>query len=401
MILKILVISHMYPSPANEVYGIFVHEQVKALIANGLQVRVVSPVPWTPFPINHLTDKWRAYSKIPDRAVINEVMVYYPQYLTFPRAWFFSTSGYRMYNAIRRCVEQIYRECPFDLIHAHTALPDGCAGVYLADQYRKPLIVTVHGQDFQHTIHRNKNSKKAVAFTLSNAARIIVVSKKLHDLAAKHFSNIGETIIIPNGVGKLPDVRTREQWSEEKKLSVIILSVSNLVETKGIDLNIYALNKLKKKYPDLEYLVVGSGPEEKKLRALVESLDMSDWVTFLGRKTHDDVFKYMSMCTLFCLPSWNEGFGVVYIEAMAMGKPVIGCRGEGIEDFVDHGRNGFLVEPRDVNSLVQALDYLLSHPEEARDMGERGRQVVQKNYTWDKNVEKTIEVYQDALNTNR
>jgi len=83
---------------------------------------------------------------------------------------------------------------------------------------------------------------------------------------------------------------------------------------------------------------------------------------------------------------------------MAHGKPVIGCQGEGIEDFVEHGKTGLLVKPRDVDSLVGALNFLLSHPDEAKAMGERARKLALENYTWEKNAEKTIEVYKEALN---
>jgi hypothetical protein len=79
----------MYPSTANEVSGIFVHEQVKALVEKGVDVRVVSPVPWAPFPINQMTQKWKAYSRIPAQSVWDGIKVSYPRYLAFPKGWFF------------------------------------------------------------------------------------------------------------------------------------------------------------------------------------------------------------------------------------------------------------------------------------------------------------------------
>ncbi len=395
--MKILVISHMYPSTANEAAGIFVHEQVKALVAKGVEVCVVSPVPWSPFPINRMTSKWRAYSQVPERCVWDGVEVFYPRYVTFPRAWFFATSGSRMYRGIRRTIEKVYREFPFDLIHSHVALPDGYAGALLAQDFGKPLVITIHGQDLQQTVHRDTNCKEAVAYALRHASRIMVVSGKLRRLAVEHFGIADKLVVIPNGVDPQEIVRAEGVRDKPNSSDDIILSVSNLVKIKGIDLNIYAVERLKDKYPRLQYWVVGSGPEEKKLRALGARLGLGKWVTFLGRQSHSDVLRDMASCTVFSLPSWNEGFGVVYLEAMALGKPVVGCQGEGIEDFVEHGKTGLLVKPRDVDSLVQALDYLLGHPEEARDMGEQARKVVLENYTWEKNAEKTIEVYRDVV----
>jgi len=86
---------------------------------------------------------------------------------------------------------------------------------------------------------------------------------------------------------------------------------------------------------------------------------------------------------------------------MAHGKPVIACRGEGIEDVITDGEAGLLVKPKDVESLVEALDFLLSHPEEAQAMGERARTLVLENYTWEKNAEKTIKVYEEVLKNSK
>jgi len=125
--MKVLVISHMYPSAFNEIAGIFVHEQVKALINKGIEVQVVSPIPWTPFPINCLSSKWKKYSAVPEKTVYDGIIIWYPRYVTFPRAWFFASSGQRMYLGIKEVVKKIYQEFQFDLIHAHVALPDGFA----------------------------------------------------------------------------------------------------------------------------------------------------------------------------------------------------------------------------------------------------------------------------------
>jgi len=144
----------MYPVSYNPVYGIFVHKQVNALAKAGVDVRVVSPVPWAPWPLDHMSGKWRGYSEVPDRADIEGITVHYPRYLTFPRAWFFSSSGERMYRGIRELVSDIRKDFPFDLIHAHVALPDGHAVSMLAEEHGCPFVVTIHGQDFQQVIHR-------------------------------------------------------------------------------------------------------------------------------------------------------------------------------------------------------------------------------------------------------
>lgn len=395
--MKVLVISHMYPSTFNEVYGIFVHEQVRALIKAGVEARVVSPTAWTPGPVKYSSRKWRAISEVPLHAVWDGVHVYYPRYLTFPRAWFFSSSGRRMYRGIRKTVEAIYREFPFDIVHAHVALPDGYAGVLVAAELGLPLVITVHGQDLQHTVHRSAGSRRALGFALDSAAIVMLVSRKLKQLAREHFGLDEKLRVVPNGVHPGAVTAPTGVVGEGGSKGPCMLSVSNLVATKGVDLNMRALQKLVDTHPAVSYIVVGSGPEQTRLRRMASTLHLQDRVRFLGRLPHRQVLEHMAHCDIFSLPSWEEGFGVVYLEAMAQGKPVIGCQGQGIEDFVEQQKTGLLVKPRDVDSLTEAIDFLLSNPEKAEEIGERARRVVLENYTWDKNAERTMAVYEEVL----
>lgn len=388
----------MYPSTFNEIGGIFVHEQVKVLVKKGIEVKVVAPVPWTPFPINYLSSKWKKYSEVTKREIREGINVWYPRYLTFPRAWFFASSGQRMYGGIKDVVSKIYKEFQFDLIHAHVALPDGYAGMKIARKYKKTLIVNIHGQDFQQTIFKNNKCKKNIEKTINFSEKIIVVSKKLKKVGEKYLEvNKDKIIVVPNGINMRDIYTGKNKNIQEYNGKKIILSVSHLIKTKGIDLNLKAIDKLKQKYPDIIYLIIGKGKEKKDLKKLVNKLNLQNMVIFIGEVSHYEVMEYMASCDIFSLPSWNEGFGVVYIEAMAQGKPIIGCKGEGVEDFVENSKTGLLVKPKDVNSLVGAMDYLLSNPDEARAMGKRARKIVLENYTWEKNAEKTIEIYKEIL----
>ena len=395
--MKILIISHMYPSTFNNVFGIFVHEQTKALIKKGLDIKVISPVPWTPFPVNIINDKWKRYSRIPEYKIWEGVSVCYPRHITFPKALFFESSGERLYKGIKTLVKKIYKDFKFDLIHAHVALPDGYASMKLSKEYNVPFVVTIHGQDLQQTIFKNRRCKENILNVVHLANKIILVSYKLKKIIKKCYDYKNKKfMVIPNGVDIDYILNSRiKKYNDEK--NTIILSVSNLVKIKGIDLNLKAFRMLIEKYPNLRYLIIGDGPEKKNLEMLSKELEIIEKVEFLGRLSHKDVLKYMSDADIFSLPSWNEAFGVVYIEAMAHGKTVIGCRGEGIEDFVVDGETGLLVIPKDVDSLTQAMDFLLSNPDKAKAIGERARKFVLENYTWEKNAEKTIIVYQEVL----
>jgi teichuronic acid biosynthesis glycosyltransferase TuaC len=396
--MRILIVSHMYPSAYNNVYGIFVHEQAKALKDKGVNIKVISPVPWTPFPIDLLTNKWKEISNIPEQQNWEGISVWYPRYLTFPKALFFESSGERMYKGIKSVVTKIYKEFKFDLIHADVALPDGYASMKLSKELKVPFVVTIHGHDFYGTINKNSKCRRALNEVLSHTNKIITVSNELKNIGIKNFKINNKTAVIGNGIPLMKIINNNQRnWQEKVNKKITLLSVSYLIKRKAIDYNLRAFSKLSRKYPNLKYIIVGDGIERKNLEFLSEELGISNKVEFLGMLSHDDVMRYMAKADIFSLPSWNEAFGVVYIEAMAHGKPVIGCKGEGIEDFVEDGKTGLLVKLKDVDSLTQAIDYLLSNPDEAKAMGERARKMVLENYTWEKNAVKTISLYQEVL----
>ena len=392
--MRVLIISHEYPYIGNEIRATFVNEQVEELARQGCKVKVISPVPWAPFPLNRLSSKWREYSNILRKDIFNGIEVYYPRIITFPRNILKEWSGKLLYAGIRRTVRQLVKEgFDFDIIHAHHAFPDGYAGLLLNEDYKKPLIVTVHGMDLQNTIHHNRSCFNAVKRVLEGANQVITVSSKLQRLAYK-VGISANIVVVGNGI---PDSIIHKPHACNTDEDLIMVSVSNLIITKGLDYNLKAVAALQTKFPNLQYHIVGSGSEQKNLINLAEELGISDQVSFLGAISHEDVFKKMANCQILSLPSWSEGFGLVYIEAMSQGKPVIGCNGEGIEDVIQHGVNGMLVSPKDVDSLVEAIDFLISRPDEANQMGQRARETVMQDYTWGKIVQKLIKIYKQHI----
>lgn len=397
--MKILIISHMYPSNFNEVGGIFVHQQVKELQKQGYEIKVISPVPLTPFPIKYLSKKWKRYSEIPLQIKWENISVYYPCYLEFPRSLFFASSGTRMYWGIKKIIVEIYKNFKFNIIHAHVALPDGYAGMLLAQKYKKPLIVTIHGQDLQYTIYKNKKYKKIIKKVINFSKKTIVVSNKLKNIGEKELKiNPQKLITTPNGINVKDIYTEKSDLLERYKGKKIVLSVSRIINIKGINYNLQAIANLQKKYPDLLYLIIGDGSERKKLEKLTKRLKLKNNVIFLGQQPHEKVMEYMSICNIFSLPSWEEGFGVVYLEAAASGKPVIACYGQGIDGVLEDKKSGLLVKPKDIDSLVKVIDFLLSNPESAKEAGKRARKLIFENYTWGKVVKKIIEVYNSIIN---
>ena len=396
--MNILILSHMYPNKSNVVTGVFVHDQAKALLQRGHKVKVISTIPWSPFPLNLLKSRWKTYSQVPIRENYDGIDVCYLRVVNYPRLLFFSSSGRRMYNAIKHEIKEIYKEFKFDIIHAHTALPDGYAGVLLKNIYNVPLVVTIHGVDLYKTIYLSRKCRNAIEHVFKHADKIITVSTRLKRIAERELGISSKIITIPNGIN-INETAVFEQKYDPKKHKTII-SVSYLIPRKAVDYNLRAVAKLVSKFPDLMYYVVGEGPEMNRLKDMTKMLGFQDNVKFLGLLPRNQVYTQIAKADIFSLPSWNEAFGVVYIEAMALAKPVIACKGEGIEDIIRHGENGLLVEPKNVDSLVEALDFLLSNPTKAKIMGEKAQALVLNKYTWGNNAAKTIEIYHEVKNKN-
>ena len=392
--MKILVLSHMYPSSFNPVAGIFVHEQVKELTRQGQDVRVISPVPWAPWFLG-FKKKWREYRKIKRQEVINNIKVYHPRFITFPRAFLFSLTGHTYWWGVRKQVKRISADFPFDLIYAHVALPDGWGGMVVKKIYGKPFLVTVHGLDVRPKIYKNKKCYQRIEKIFKEADAILANSDRTANLIAEIYGENLETKIkiVYNGVS-LEDVYQESSPIKRKYDSKkIILSVGNLVKLKGINYLIQALPKIIEKVPNLVCLIIGKGEEKENLKRLVEKFNLENYVEFLGPKPHKEVFEYMSMADVFVLPSINEAFGVVYIEAMAHKVPVIGCLGQGIEDIVENEKSGILVRPKNVEDLENALVKLLTDEDFAHTVGQAGRKIVEEKFTWGNSVRELMEVY--------
>lgn len=394
--MNVLVISHMYPSTSNMVMGIFVHKIVKKLIEKGCNVKVICPVPYVPYLLKDVA-RFKKFYTIPKQDIIDGVEVLYPRYIDFPKGLFLENSGYFMYWGIKKTIKELRKTFKFDIIHAHMAIPVGFSAMLLNKIYKVPLVVTIHGQDFQYTIQKNEACRRNEFKVLSFSDSIITVSNKLKNIV-KSESFINKVSVINNGIN--PEELDLDDNECRYINSRVLLSVASLIKTKGIDINLKAVSKLIKKYPDIKYYVIGGGEEEANLKNLAEELHIKDSVVFLGRLPHKEVMKYMGKSSIFVLPSWQEGFGIVYIEAMAHGKPVVAVRGEGIEDVIVHGENGFLVEPRDVDDVVKVLDFILENAEKAAEIGVNARKIVMNNYTWQRNAEKTIDIYKSLINKN-
>ena len=169
--------------------------------------------------------------------------------------------------------------------------------------------------------------------------------------------------------------------------SNLLLSVTRLEETekyKGVSTVIRALPAIIAHNPDTQYVIIGDGSDRERLESLGESLGVQDNIRFLGTLQGRVLREWYQRSTVFVLPSQGEGFGVVFLEAMALGRPVIAGYHGGSQEIVVHGHSGYLVHPGNKDALVGAITRLLDDPELCRRMGERGRRRFLEKYSFGK-----------------
>ncbi|RLF21470.1 MAG: hypothetical protein DRN15_07875 [Thermoprotei archaeon] len=224
--------------------------------------------------------------------------------------------------------------------------------------------------------------------------RVIVASKAMARIVAREYEvPLDKIAIVPRGVDI--DRFTPSPLPSEP----IILTVCRLEEEKGVQFVIEAMPIILREVPSAKLVVVGSGPYEQALRDKVHEMNLEDHVMFKGRVAHEALPKVYSCCRVFILCSTFEPFGAVILEAMASARPVVATRAGGPSEIVIDGVTGYLVEPRDVNSIASRLIELLKDYEKAERMGRAGRRRVESLFTWRREAELIARIYEELLSS--
>ena len=391
--MKILVISHMFPNEKDHITGIFVKEPVKELINKGHEVTVIAPVPYAPN-----IGKWKKYN-LPLETTLEGIKVYYPRYLFLPKGKLLHLSGFFMYLGIKKLVFSLNAKYNFDLIHSHTILPDTACALLLNKKLKKTVISTIHGTDLQQSINKNKKCRDTIIKTINNCDKTILVSSKLKKILQNIPEiDINKLEVIHNGINLDKfKVEVEETLIDKYKDKKIIISIANLVKIKGHEYVLKALSEIIKDYNDIMYLIIGNGEMLESLKNLVKELHLDNYVQFLGQMKNNLALQYLQLAKIFVLPSYNEAFGVAYIEAMAYAIPIIACEGQGMSDVITHGVNGYLVKEKNSPEITTILKDLLSDENKRVVVGSMAQKLVLENYSWTKKVDEYIDVYNTVL----
>jgi glycosyltransferase involved in cell wall biosynthesis len=285
-----------------------------------------------------------------------------------------------------------------DIIHAQGSFAlYSTATALMWNKY--PTLLTVHGIvakefKFYREIHfilsifiHIPNER----YVLSKIPNIIVCSPQMEKIVSNMTNS--KIHVIPNGID-IEDSQNIEPHKLSKSHS--ILFIGGLRKAKGIDILIGAFPLIKKSDTDSHLFIGGIGPEEKKIKKLVKKLNIEEKVEFLGFVSEDEKYAYYKSVDLCVFPSVYEPFGIVCLEAMVCGRPVVASNVGGIPFVVENGKTGLLFESGNVKDLAEKVIILLKNKELRDKMGEVGRERA-KEFTWDKIAEQTVEVYKEII----
>ncbi|MCB0162683.1 MAG: glycosyltransferase family 4 protein [Anaerolineae bacterium] len=287
-------------------------------------------------------------------------------------------------------------------------------GFLLKKLYGTPYIIYTYAQEILlEPIPKWQFFDRALKRVIfRHADTIVTISEYTKRKIIQWGVSEAKIVKIPLGVD-LTNVTDKNNMTDEiiGRLSLsnkrIILTVARLVERKGNDMVIKSLPMVLKEIPNIVYLVVGSGPMEERLTTLVNELNLQDDVIFCGDVSQEWMPVYYRICDVFIMPSRSleskgdvEGFGIVFLEANAYGKPVIGGRSGGVPDAVLDGVTGLLVDPNSTDEIASAIIRLLTQTDYARELGENGRRRVESEMNWPKCAATVQQLLKDIVKTN-
>ncbi len=397
---RVVVVAEFYPSRRDPVLGIWAHRQALAAQAAGADVQVLVLNRLVPPRAALARGPAAAFAALSERVrepreqTLDGLPVTYVPFVSPQRDRSYHAWGTWAATPLALALRRLRKRFPFDLVHAHNAVPAAAAArraLRAARASDVPLVVSVHGGDVLYTAARSEAGAQAVAAGLGAARLVLANSAGIAELSRSY--GAGETVVVHLGTD-LPAIRRPARGDGPPSL----VTVAHLIARKRHGDVMRALAVLRPRYPELRYRVIGAGPERAALEGLARRLEVTDRVDFLGQLPPAEALELARRSTLFVMPSTEEAFGVGYVEAMAGGVPAIGCRGEpGPEEIAAAGDGFMLVPPGDIERLTQRIDELLSDPHRLREAGQRARATVAAHFTWEHCGEQTLLAYEQAL----
>lgn len=306
-------------------------------------------------------------------------------------------------------VEQLMPLLKLDVIHTHHPVLLGQTAARKAAELGLPLVFTFHTQYWEYT-HYVPFPQETIQEFLKNAVHkwlrefmqkcqhIVIPSESIREILVRDYGLQERFTVIPTGIDLEPyqcadrqSLRKEQGWQDE----TVLISVGRLAAEKNWDTLLHAFARVYSQHPDSRLVLIGDGPARGSLQTLASELGIAERVTFAGALPFSEVPCHLKAADLFTFASVTETQGLVTIEAMAAGLPIVAVNASGTRDIVEHGKQGFLVE-NDAEALAKGIEKLLADPQRRKRFSSSA---LKKAKTFDINElgKQMVSVYEEAI----
>ena len=402
--MKVCLLTSSFPRFKEDSAGVFLYHLCRALVKKGVEIEVITP-----------HDHGYRYSENWNGVDISRFCYFYPtrrQVLCYgsgiPKNILQSRLA-KVQIPFFIAAEFTYtllklRKLKADVIHAHWSVPQGLTGILCKKFLKIPCVTTIHGTDVFGLRSQLLQALNAMVISSSD---VCTANSGSTARLARNMSKSKNIRVVPMGV----DLDLFQRSSEVELLrsryrcdGKVVLFVGRLIDLKGVNYLIKAVPKVIVRFPEVKLLIIGSGPQKDRLVHLTKQLGIERHISFIGAVSQKSLIKFYSLAHLLVLPSIvnnageTEGLGVVLIEAMACGLPVIGSDVGGIPDLIKDGKTGLLVKQKDPDLLAEKINMILSTSDLKQRLIDNGYKMVKENFSWDIIADKFVEIYRDVLN---
>jgi glycosyltransferase involved in cell wall biosynthesis len=360
--LRVLVLSRSYPNNVTDLLGLWVRSLVRQS-ATFCQVKVVSPVPYCP-PVPGLPENYARFRRVERSRWEARIESLPPRFLAGPGYSTHSIEWLLYFLAIRSTVDRLRRDFHFDLIHAHFTYPDGVVAARLGRRYGVPVVITEQNP-WGPWMDKYASVRRRAIRAARQSTCHIAISESVRRTIEQYTGTMENLVVIPDGVDAFQFTLPGEA---QKRKPNQILFVGAIRPVKGVDVLFRAMRLLADRSAQVELVVVGEAfygayrREEIRLKKMVSDLSLDDRIRFAGKQTPSELVRSMQESAALVLPSRAESFGMVLVEALACGTPVVATRCGGPEDIVDD-QVGQLVPIEDPEALANAIERVLARRE--------------------------------------
>ena len=393
--MKIGVITSAYPEYEDDPHGIFVHRLMKEIVKHGHEVRILAPYAGgkTKYNLEGVNIERfnyfypKRFQRLAGMAGmidnVKEGVLVKSQVLTF---LFFN-----VIHSLRK-----FRD--MDIVHVQWPIPNGLGALFLKKLYGIPYINTIHGEEVY--LSKRYHTVFALKWIVNNAKKTITNSSATKDSCLEAGLKGDNIQVIPFGV----DTNFFKPLKLLKNENVFqILSVGYLIERKGFEYLIRGTKEVLKKYDNVKLKIIGSGPLEGKLKNIINELELENEVEIIKNVSDEELLHLYNSSDLFVLPSIidsegnTEGLGVVLLEAMACGIPVIASNVGGITDIIINNETGLLINQKDSQDIARKIIFTIENKPEMKKIVKNGLNTVELNFSWERVVESYQDCYKSVL----